>query len=61
MKTHILLSLLVIVIATITSCKNEEEKQAEGVRDYYLNEYFILIDRQETVSMQESTPVTIWS
>jgi hypothetical protein len=29
--------------------------------NYFLNEDFTLIDRQETISMNESSPVTIWT
>ncbi len=58
MKTIIKLILLVSIF-TITSCTTAEEQEAKRKELYFLNEDFILVEKQEEMASSDGTPFKI--
>jgi len=50
------LSKLLILLLFVSSCANEITEE-----DYFMNEDFTLIDRTESISMNDNHPTTIWT
>ena len=52
-KPNILILLMFLVLSSCATKITEE--------DYYMNEDFTLIDREETTSIKDNSPVTVWT